>query len=391
MRYIVEAVLDGRGDTLKERVVGVDALGRDPQYDTTQDAVVRNVAIEVRKRLAQYYHHLEAGHDDGLRIELPAGSYVPELLLEAPKSPPDMEPATPLPAPEETGVKVIPARPTKQSWAKWSLVLSVTALAIVAAALVFRDPSDFDEFWAPLVKDGNPIQICVGEPAEMVYRIKPERREAYPHLAQGQTNGTKALVPDSLVPGDLEVISPEVLWRRDAFCAARLAAHFQSLGVPFRLRADVDAFYAELRGSPMIAVGGFDWRQQFQTAGERRFGFRNDVVDGKTIRYVRDRENQESREWVSPASPPAGQGYNDYAIVTRMLVSVTGKPVITIRGATDIATAAAGEFIIDPDRVNEALIKAAPGWESKNIQFVIQVRVIQNVPGPAAAVAVHAW
>lgn len=388
LRYTVEAVLTGRSAILKERVVGVEALGRDPGYDTTQDAVVRNVAIEVRKRLAQYY--LEASHDSSLRIELPAGSYVPEFAVEPPKPPVEADVAPAGAEFEEPTVKVVSTSPRKRAWAIWGLT-GAMALAVVTVLLLFRAGSDFDAFWAPLTKDGNPIQICVGEPAEMIYRIKPDRRASYYSLTPGQPTPANATVPPALSAGDLEVVSPKVLWRRDAFCAARLAAHFQSLGTPYRLRADVDAYYTELRGSPMIAIGGFDWRQQFQSASESRFGFRTEVVDGKSVRYVRDRQNPSQRNWLSPITPPTGQSYNDYAIVTRMLTSGTGKPVITIRGATDVATAAAGEFIIDPERVNEALSKAAPGWESKHIQFVIQARVIQDVPGPATAVAVHVW
>jgi hypothetical protein len=76
LRYVVESNCRGLHESLKERVIGSAVFGRDADYDTNQDAVVRNAAAEVRKRLAQYY--LELGHEGELRIELPAGSYVPD-------------------------------------------------------------------------------------------------------------------------------------------------------------------------------------------------------------------------------------------------------------------------------------------------------------------------
>src|SRR2546426_4089637 len=76
LRYVVEQAGESRLECLKERTLGVEVFGRDPQYDTNQDPVVRAAAGEVRKRLAQYY--LEPGHEDELRISLPAGSYVPD-------------------------------------------------------------------------------------------------------------------------------------------------------------------------------------------------------------------------------------------------------------------------------------------------------------------------
>src|SRR5262245_9605609 len=77
LRYVVEQASENHPECLKERTLGVEVFERDPQYDTNQDPVVRAAAGEVRKRLAQYY--LEPGHEDELRISLPAGSYVPEV------------------------------------------------------------------------------------------------------------------------------------------------------------------------------------------------------------------------------------------------------------------------------------------------------------------------
>ena len=91
LRYAVEQSLDNQGEFIKERTVGQAVFDRDPGYDTNQDAVVRNAAAEVRKRLAQYYQ--EAGPAaNGLRIELPLGTYIPEFRTAAlPVTPKAME------------------------------------------------------------------------------------------------------------------------------------------------------------------------------------------------------------------------------------------------------------------------------------------------------------
>lgn len=77
LSYLVEETLAGHSDQLKERLVGINVFGRNPQYDTAEDPVVRNAAIEVRKRLAQSY--VEPGGDSAVRIEMRAGTYVPEF------------------------------------------------------------------------------------------------------------------------------------------------------------------------------------------------------------------------------------------------------------------------------------------------------------------------
>src|SRR3954470_19628320 len=81
LRFVVQGALAGDQNSLKERCIGAAAFGREPAYDTAQDPIVRNAAIEVRKRLAQYY--LEPDHAAELRIELPSGSYIPSFSAES--------------------------------------------------------------------------------------------------------------------------------------------------------------------------------------------------------------------------------------------------------------------------------------------------------------------
>src|SRR5580658_7663839 len=44
LRYVVERCLDGQADQLKERTIGVDAFGRQADYDTSADHSVRSAA-----------------------------------------------------------------------------------------------------------------------------------------------------------------------------------------------------------------------------------------------------------------------------------------------------------------------------------------------------------
>src|SRR5580698_10224174 len=78
-KFIVEETLEGRGEFLKERLLGVRVFGRPADYDTASDPVVRVTIAEIRKRIAQYYH--EEAHELEMRIELTPGSYEPEFSL----------------------------------------------------------------------------------------------------------------------------------------------------------------------------------------------------------------------------------------------------------------------------------------------------------------------
>jgi len=77
LTFVVEKSLAGHFDDLKERILGVEVFGRPVTYDTSQDAIVRVTANDVRKRLAQYYEKFASAHE--FRIDLPSGSYLPEF------------------------------------------------------------------------------------------------------------------------------------------------------------------------------------------------------------------------------------------------------------------------------------------------------------------------
>src|ERR1019366_2084608 len=79
LRHVVEEVLHGHTENLKERTLGIEVFKRDPQYDTNDDPVVRVTAGEIRKRLAQYYY--EPDHEAEIHIELPSGSYLPGFRI----------------------------------------------------------------------------------------------------------------------------------------------------------------------------------------------------------------------------------------------------------------------------------------------------------------------
>jgi hypothetical protein len=77
LRFVVDQTLAGEADTLKERTLGIEVFGKDADYDTASDPIVRVTAAEIRKRIAQYYQ--DSGHQDELRITLPSGAYIPQF------------------------------------------------------------------------------------------------------------------------------------------------------------------------------------------------------------------------------------------------------------------------------------------------------------------------
>lgn len=75
LRFIVERTLDGRGDEIKEYVLGTEVFDRGTSYDPRLDSIVRVEARRLRAKLDEYY--AGPGASDPVRIRLRPGSYVP--------------------------------------------------------------------------------------------------------------------------------------------------------------------------------------------------------------------------------------------------------------------------------------------------------------------------
>jgi serine/threonine-protein kinase len=75
LSFIVVEGLQGRGDQLKEYVIGVQVFDKDSSFDPRADPIVRVQARRLRARLVRYYR--EEGAADPIVIELPKGGYAP--------------------------------------------------------------------------------------------------------------------------------------------------------------------------------------------------------------------------------------------------------------------------------------------------------------------------
>ena len=139
LRYLVEREQDGEADRLKGFSIAVDVFGKDADFDSATDAVVRVQAGRLRELLQQYA--AAEGARDPIRIIIPRGSYVPTYERKAirPVSGPEQPPAPAgvVLAPAPAGALPIPSinRQFKLVWLAFGLV--VTMLGV----LIFRQNS----------------------------------------------------------------------------------------------------------------------------------------------------------------------------------------------------------------------------------------------------------
>jgi Tfp pilus assembly protein PilF len=77
LRFVVRERLSGRDLSLKEYALGVQVFNRGADYDPRIDPIVRVQARQLRFKLREYYE--ADGRAERIRIEVPKGSYLPEI------------------------------------------------------------------------------------------------------------------------------------------------------------------------------------------------------------------------------------------------------------------------------------------------------------------------
>ena len=77
LEYLVNETLAGRGERLKGYNVALEVFDRPETFDPTVDPLVRIEAARLREKLREYYG--ADGQSDPIRIDLPKGTYTPQI------------------------------------------------------------------------------------------------------------------------------------------------------------------------------------------------------------------------------------------------------------------------------------------------------------------------
>ena len=84
LRFAVERTIEGKGDVLKEYLIGVEVFDRKGSYDPRVDPIVRVEARRLRSKLKAYYDG--DGREDPIVFEFNTGTYAPAIRERRPAS-----------------------------------------------------------------------------------------------------------------------------------------------------------------------------------------------------------------------------------------------------------------------------------------------------------------
>jgi hypothetical protein len=376
LRFVVARALAGQTDQLKERILGVEIFDRPADYDTNTDPIVRVTAAEIRKRIEHYYQDHKHKHE--IRMILPAGSYAPQFYWPGhPSGPPVTSLVLPsdasdaLNAPPVATLPVVPrSHPSFLALRKPAVALIGLTLVIATAALWHvTHPPVLKQFWEPFVNSPNPVLICVADQSQ--YSTIRLRDAADP--------SHEITLPDTMVALIIDDVSPLV----------NVAALLRTYGKTSRVLAESNTTFTDLRRAPSIFIGAFDNSWTLRMTSPLRFHFANDAAMNKL--WIEDRSNPGNHNWMMDRTIQQTGTYSDYAIVARFVDPNIEQLVVVGAGIGRGGTVAAGEFLVDEQRMEEMLKRVSGDWKRKNIEIVLETQVIGDRSGPPHVSAVYVW
>jgi hypothetical protein len=371
LKFVVSEALAGRADSLKERTLGVEVFGKDPNYDTTDDPIVRVTAGEIRKRIAQYYQ--EPGHEHEIRVLLPAGSYAPQFCFPEEVKSSAIQIAQVLPAAElalADDPTVLPV-PKRGAFRRNLIAAFVSLAAAIGAIFAWQAlrPSAMEQFWAPFVKSSDPVLFCIADQSQ--YSTINLRDAANP-LRQTTLN-------DHMVTVIIDDVSPLV----------NIAGFLHTYGRTYRVQGETVTTLTDLRRSPSVMIGAYDNSWTLRLTAPLRFHFANNPE--MTRFWIEDRNNPTVQNRMLERTSQDTGTYKDYAIVARLLDPNTDRYVVVAAGVARGGTVAAGEFLVDAHRLEELARRVPRDWSYKNLEVILETQVIDGRSGPPRIDEVYTW
>jgi hypothetical protein len=268
------------------------------------------------------------------------------------------------------------------SGSRWNLTAALAAIGVLAAALVWQvrpQASAFELFWAPVLAGPHDVLLSIPQFSDHV------------HL-EGVDN-PKLTWSDPLTPNPDPMAVPWSQYARrlvhvsDLSVACRISEFLGGKGKHVVVKGEHDLTMHDLRESPAVILGGLANQWTTRLLPQARFTFAGEG----TVRFVRDQQKPESRQWSFDAKVPSNIREKDLIIISRVSDSVSGRVTVLAGGFSAWGTEAAVDFLSDPNLMKTILAHAPVKWDARNVQIILECSVVNRESGIPRFLAGHYW
>jgi hypothetical protein len=398
LRYVSDRHLLGKAAEITEQQIGVRVFGRVDGYNCNDDNIVRSYARTLRKRLEEYFNN--EGREEPLRLSIPRGGYIPVFSpREMPKLPP-VEVETPhfglppTPAsdsgtdlradPEKAPTRLVPGaagRPLRILLAGLALLLAfvlTAALGFLAGrskmgqSLFASDASrTSDTLWSHIFESDRDTFVVPADGGLVMMQSFSRNKIGLAEYLNGSYRTDSAIAREmqglltSMAPLDQATLTHKVsvlAARRytsvvDLGLTARLAQLHEAVPERLVIRFARDLRIDDLRGGNAILIGSNDanpWvglftnQRNFQFAHGNEFGGSESIINTHPLAGERD-------HYASVPGDPSNRTYGILAYGPNL--EGTGH-VLLIEGVNMAGTQAAGDFLLQPQKMEPILKRA---------------------------------
>lgn len=395
LEFVCEQTFVGNGEKLNEYQIGVEVYERGVDFNPQRDPIVRVQAHEIRRLLKKYYE--EDGKNSSIRMDLPAGHYVPIFNRNS-----EQESAL-----DETRTSpILPERP-RSDRLPWALTAVFGLLCVVLAGLLALSwsgrsaqsrpkaaslPESLHWFWQPFLATAEGPLITIPN--------HPLLRAAHDGDS-GQTLAGGHEIPKSSLPEFRDTIHFHELKRfifvpsltdftsvGETLGVVNLCGMFSSVGKTCRVQQSRLVNLDEIKGDNAILLGGNQAWSGRVFLNREGFQFQGGVI------FNRNPQPGEQAEYKPEFDSVTNHLTRDYALVLMLPNETKDKRVLLIYGIYTQGSQAAIEYLTNPERMSElrrALVGTAPDHRTipAYFQLLLTTTVENAVPGKSSLVAVR--
>jgi hypothetical protein len=398
----------------------MELFGRLASYDTGDDAIVRVTASDVRKRLLQHYGRY--GDTSEYRINLPSGSYIPEITRvphvelalfdgalahgEAGQvrhnSPaPNLEPAL---APGGLGIEasalpqVEAAQPTRFGGYRWLFFgVLIVAINLTLWGIVWNRPSPVETPhtsslpWSALFGSAHAIELITSDPN--IAEIQGITGSLV--SVSDYANHNYIPVPNKLTPEQAyfcrNILRGDNSAGVDAPIVAKVAALAQTNSKSIDVRAARSIQLTDLKSDNNFIFLGSPrsdpWLSLFSDQLDFRFEF-DKSSRSESIRNFHPRPGEQPQYVPTALGWATGDSYSIIALVQNP--DQSGQALL-LAGANAEGTEAAGKFVTDLPRLSTELRKCgiAPTGPIRHFEMLLHLNTMAGTPNNIDLVACH--
>ena len=401
LEFIAEQTFQGNSEKLNEYLIGTEVYDRGTDFDQQKDPIVRVQAHEIRRLLKKYYE--EEGGSGVIRMDLPAGHYVPVFSRIEPAETAEAAPV----ASQAAAQTASAAKPMRGLHLVLTVVLAAACL-VLAILLARRGgtdsnatqarhaasalPANLDWFWHPFLPPaGAPLIVIPNHP---LLRAAHDGDSA-------QTWAGGHEIPKASLPEFRDTIHFRELKRfvfvpsltdftsvGETIGLVDLCEMFFHVGDACQVRQSRLLNFEEIKNNNVILLGGNQSWSGRVFLNVEGFHFQDGVIlNGKP-------QPGEKPLYKPEFDAVTNELTRDYALVLMLPNERKEDRVLLIYGIYTQGSQAAIEFLTSPEKMAQlraALAALSPDRKTipPYFQVLLTTTVENAVPGDASIVAVR--